>query len=61
MNLALTKMDRILPEAASKVIAGLIENVYAYGPLAQKTVVLGKFFKKKTSTSEIQNTLYFIF
>jgi len=37
-------MDRILPEAASKVIAGLIENVYAYGPLAQKTVVLGKFF-----------------
>lgn len=34
------KMDRILPEAASKVIADLIENVYSYGPLAQKTVVL---------------------
>lgn len=37
------KMDRILPEAASKVIADLIENVYSYGPLAQKTVVLGEF------------------
>ena len=39
----LIKMDRILPEAASKVIADLIENVYSYGPLAQKTVVLGEF------------------
>ena len=53
-------MDRILPEAASKVIADLIENVYSYGPLAQKTVVLGKFFLISTSI-EIQNTLYFIF
>lgn len=35
-------MDRILPETLSAPIALAIEKVYAYGPMAEKTVVLGK-------------------
>jgi hypothetical protein len=35
-------MERILPDASLVPVAKLIEQVYAYGPLADKTVVLGK-------------------
>jgi len=37
------KMERILPDAILVPVAKVIEQVYAYGPLADKTVVLGKF------------------
>ena len=37
------KMETVLPDAILVPVAKLIEQVYAYGPLADKTVVLGKF------------------
>jgi len=36
-------MDRILPEAVSVGVAKAIEYVYSYGPLADKTVILGEY------------------
>lgn len=36
-------MDRVLPVALNAPIAQAIEYVYSYGPLAEKTVVLGEF------------------
>jgi hypothetical protein len=42
INQTIRIMDRILPEALSAPIALAIEKVYAYGPMAEKTVVLGK-------------------
>ena len=35
-------MDRILPEVVSGFASNLIEHVYSYGPIAEKTVILGK-------------------
>ena len=35
-------MDRVLPASVDALIAKTIEAVYSYGPLAEKTVVLGK-------------------
>jgi hypothetical protein len=36
-------MDRILPEGLSLALAKVIEQVYSYGPLAEKTVILGEY------------------
>ena len=35
-------MDRVLPASVDAIIAKAIEAVYAFAPLAEKTVVLGK-------------------
>ena len=35
-------MDRVLPASVDALIAKTIETVYSYGPLAEKTVILGK-------------------
>ena len=39
-------MDRILPSVVSDLAFKSIEHVYSYAPLAEKTVVLGKLFKR---------------
>jgi hypothetical protein len=36
-------MERVIPEALNGPIAAAIETVYSYGPLAEKTVILGEF------------------
>jgi hypothetical protein len=46
------KMDRVLPEFISQPTAKAIEAIYAYGPLAEKTVVLGKCLERKYEISE---------
>lgn len=53
-------MDRILPEALSVPIALAIEKVYAYGPMAEKTVVLGKKKEILLVTSNASCTLLLI-